>query len=817
MKKEKKGRRKSKPRSISKRAAPPVDDARQMLGMAVRLLQVGQLTRARPLFEQVLEREPDNADALQFFGLLCFQSGDAERARELIERAISNKPRVAPYHDNLGKVLEHQGELDKALSVYLKANELEPGVSDRQFNMGVVLQRMGRLEDAEREFKNAINHNPNDADYHFNLGYVLKAQGRQAEAVVAYRTALSLNPQSAKIQNNLGNALLLIGDVSGAVDALKQAVSRSPGNAQFRNNLGNALREIGELDEAAKSYRRAVEIDSSLYDAHQNLGNLLLSAGRLEEAARVFLRAWTLSPESRELRRGFAAAVRHVEITTHDPAVEAAVQSCITAEDLNPQDFSRLAAAQLRARHGLESGRIDSPEAMALALADDDYALRLLETIINVDPVLEAVLTNIRRWLLGIADGNYPQPLFRLACALAQQCFSNEYIFEEERSETRAVEGYEADLRAALSSKSSDNERLASLIVRVALYRPLHSLDSAGVMAEKSQTAAWPPWLSSLVERTLIDPREEADIEKQIPSLKLISDPTSVAVKDQYETHPYPRWFHLLQREAQSYGDYLRRKFPHFEPPPSLTGPARVLVAGCGTGLEAIAAASNRVCASVLAVDLSRTSLAYAKRMAGKLGVEKVDFLQADVLDLASANDVYDVVESSGVLHHLADPMAGWKVLNDCLLPGGVMKVGLYSEIARRAVVAARELAREMDLNADLEGIRRIRATILNCGDEDPLHELKSSEDLYTVSACRDLLFHVCEQCFTLDRIRNCVNELGLRFIGFEQPFSLMHARFRQVNPGDAKLDDLDAWARVEKRYPDTFAAMYVFWCQKPL
>jgi SAM-dependent methyltransferase len=203
--------------------------------------------------------------------------------------------------------------------------------------------------------------------------------------------------------------------------------------------------------------------------------------------------------------------------------------------------------------------------------------------------------------------------------------------------------------------------------------------------------------------------------------------------------------------------------------------------------------------------------------MADKLGVDKVDFLQADVLDLPSANDVYDVVESSGVLHHLANPLAGWKALNDCLLPGGVMKVGLYSESARRAVVTARELAREMDLNADLEGIRRIRATIMNSRDGDPLHELKSSEDLYTVSACRDLLFHVCEQRFTLDQIGGCLDQLGLRFIGFEQPFSFMHARFRQVNPGDAKLEDPEAWARVEKRYPDTFAAMYVFWCQKPL
>ncbi|HSS64888.1 MAG TPA: tetratricopeptide repeat protein, partial [Gammaproteobacteria bacterium] len=791
-------------------------DTPQILSAAVRLLQIGQLSRARPLFEQVLEREPHNADALQFFGLFCFQSGEVERAREFIQRAISENPRVAPYHDNLGKVLEHQGELDKALDAYTRALELEPGVADREFNMGVVLQRMGRLADAERHLNNAISQDPNDADYHYNLGYVLKAQGSYREAVAAYRSALALSPRSAKIKNNLGNALLLDGDAPAAVEMLREAVSRSPGNARFHNNLGNALRELGEIDDAVRSYRRALEIDSSLNDAHRNLGNALLLSGRLEEAARAFLRAWILSPESHEFRRGFAAAVRHVNLHTHEPATEAAIQSCMGAEDINAQDLARVAATQLRSRQGLEPGRIDSPEAAALALAHDDYGLRLLETVINVDPVLETVLTEVRRWLLGFVGGVFPPQLFRLACALAQQCFNNEFVFEEESAEARAVEAHQSTLRAALSTEAYDATRLSSLIVGIALYRPLYSLDCAEQLAEGSEMAVWPASLHALIVRALIEPREEAHIEHRIPSLKPISDPISVAVRDQYEDHPYPRWLHMPRREPQTYAAFLKRTFPEFDPPASLEDPVRVLVAGCGTGFEAIAAASNRVCAGVVAVDLSRSSLAYGIRSASKLGVEKVEFLQADVLDLPSAGTTYHVVESSGVLHHLAEPMAGWKALTDCLLPGGVMKIGLYSERARRAIVAARDLIGEWNLDPDLRGIRRIRARVLKASDADPLHELKSSEDLFTTSACRDLLFHVCEHRFSLDKIRSSLDELGLRFIGFELPFSFMHARFCRVNPGNTRLEDLSAWARVEERYPDTFASMYVFWCQKP-
>jgi hypothetical protein len=29
-------------------------------------------------------------------------------------------------------------------------------------------------------------------------------------------------------------------------------------------------------------------------------------------------------------------------------------------------------------------------------------------------------------------------------------------------------------------------------------------------------------------------------------------------------------------------------------------------------------------------------------------------------------------------------------------------------------------------------------------------------------------------------------------------------------------MTDLEAWDRFEARFPETFAAMYVFWCDKP-
>ena len=68
-----------------------------------------------------------------------------------------------------------------------------------------------------------------------------------------------------------------------------------------------------------------------------------------------------------------------------------------------------------------------------------------------------------------------------------------------------------------------------------------------------------------------------------------------------------------------------------------------------------------------------------------------MEYLQADILDLYLLGRKFDIIESVGVLHHMDKPIAGWKILTDLLNPGGLMKIGLYSELARHQIVKIRE------------------------------------------------------------------------------------------------------------------------------
>ena len=70
------------------------------------------------------------------------------------------------------------------------------------------------------------------------------------------------------------------------------------------------------------------------------------------------------------------------------------------------------------------------------------------------------------------------------------------------------------------------------------------------------------------------------------------------------------------------------------------------------------------------------------------------------------------------MLHHLADPKAGWRVLLSLLAPEATMRVGLYSEAARRSIVEARALIAGRGYQPTADGIRALRQTIIRERDE---------------------------------------------------------------------------------------------------
>ena len=190
-----------------------------------------------------------------------------------------------------------------------------------------------------------------------------------------------------------------------------------------------------------------------------------------------------------------------------------------------------------------------------------------------------------------------------------------------------------------------------------------------------------------------------------------------------------------------------------------------------------------------------------------------VDFAQADILQLQTLGRSFDRIEAVGVLHHLAEPEAGWRILLALLRQGGEMRVGLYSETARRSVVDARALIVQRGYHSTIDDIRKCRDEIFRGDGDGRWRRITSSEDFYSVSGCRDLLFNVMEHRFTIPQIGRLLTEHGISFLGFDAEPQVIEL-FQRLFPG-AALTDLRQWHALEMANPSAFRYMYVFSVRK--
>ena len=142
------------------------------------------------------------------------------------------------------------------------------------------------------------------------------------------------------------------------------------------------------------------------------------------------------------------------------------------------------------------------------------------------------------------------------------------------------------------------------------------------------------------------------------------------------------------------------------------------------------------------------------------------------------------------------------------------MKLGFYSNIARRDIVKVRDMIAKEGIGSSAQEIRAYRKHLLELKDTDGFGWATRRGDFFSTSACRDLLFHVQEHRMTLPVLSNFFKENDLNFLGFEID-SLVTRSYKSRFPTDLSATDLNNWHIYEEENPDTFFGMYQFWIQK--
>ena len=695
-----------------------------------------------------------------------------------------------------------RGDAAAAESLYVAILDAEPGHLDALLQFSDLLLEQARPDAALAALEALLGHLPDHPDALRNRGLALQALGRLPAARASFRCVLALAPDHAPTLHDLDLALMADGQPAAAALFAARALAVLPDTAGLHTCLGNALKQQGRFVEATRCYRRALALAPGDPAAHGNLGYARLAQGDAAAALTATRRALAIA-ETAALKTLFV--------------------KCLAGSAAIPADLRSLVARALAELWGRPSAlasvasylaRTDAAVQRGLALTGDvtssllrDIAgCRVLRTLMESCPIpdveLERLLTAARAALLDLALGEDPaepcgEELLGLASALARQCFLNDYVFAIGDDEARRVE--------RLRDLPPTPLRLAAL----AAYAPLHMLADADRYTE-------PAPIDALINQQLREPREERRLAASMPRLTPIRNQISRAVGRQYEENPYPPWVSTLAAEPPiAIGAYLRQVFPAEAGGPVEDRDLDVLIAGCGTGQQAVETAERFRCRSLLAVDLSLASLAYARRKTEERGLRGIDYAQADILELGSLGRDFDLIEANGVLHHLADPFAGWRVLLGLLRPGGLMHLGFYSAVARRHLEPLRAFIDARGYGGDAGGIRRFRRDLLATGDRTLIHSAAGSHDFFSTSACRDLLFHVQEHLMTLPAIGEFLAAEGLTLLGFDLGASVAQA-YRSRFPEDRTMTDLAAWHAFEAENPETFTGMYQFWVRSP-
>ena len=604
-----------------------------------------------------------------------------------------------------------------------------------------------------------------------------RAANKRREESTRRPTPPAFGPADVSIVELAAEASRLhgIGRINEAQEICRQVLAREPAHVQTLNLLGLMAQASGDHRGAVKMFAKAIASDEADAACHYNVGNSYQALGNRTKAAVHFTRALVLGMDEK--------------------AASFILQSPVIATYV----------ARIAGKWPLPVTNVELFGADSVAPLANDLFLRCAMEVTTLPSVqLELLLGYARAELLRLAggqgenDGEIDDDIVAFACALARQCFINEYVYAQAEAESgRAVVLRDRLLQDLASGAAIDPFTLAV----VAAYFPLHAMPTAETPLRRD----WPESVTGLLRMQLTEPLEEAGDRSAIAALAPVKDRVSLDVMRQYEENPYPRWT-INPLNAFAADQARGRIIPTAERQAGLD----ILIAGCGTGLHAVQTAQIYPNARLLAVDISLASLAYARRKTRELGLRNIEYAQADILELGTIDRTFDRIESVGVLHHLGEPTAGWRVLVSLLRPGGTMRIGLYSDLARRFVAEARARIAARGYRATAEDIRRCRQDIIR--EAERWEVMIGGKDFYSISGCRDLLFNVMEHRFTIPEIAAFLDHHDLSFLAFE-PFDdpTVIEEFHRQFSGTADEANLDQWHRFEADHPQTFLGMYLF------
>ena len=251
------------------------------------------------------------------------------------------------------------------------------------------------------------------------------------------------------------------------------------------------------------------------------------------------------------------------------------------------------------------------------------------------------------------------------------------------------------------------------------------------------------------------------------------SHPLTDAVTAQYEQWSYPPPYTDLESlplngPESNFKDFRALHLAYW-PAESYREDRDILVAGCGT-MAAACYAWLYPKARVMGIDLSAASLAHEQLLKEKYSLANLTLHRLPLEQAGSLGITFDFIACHGVLHHLADPVAGLSALREVLKIDGVAALMVYAKYGRLGVYMLQDFFRLLGLKQDAAGVADVKQTLSLVSPNHPVQQyLRMATDLNSNAGLVDTFLHTRDRAYSVRDCLDLVRGAGMVFQGWEE------------------------------------------------
>lgn len=666
----------------------------------------------------------------------------------------------------------------------------------------------GDLHKAKKMCERYLNNYPFDKHVLEFLAYINFTQKKFEKASDIYQQLLSQEADNINYLSNMALCNDKLNNHSEAHKIYEKIIAFNTVNISILYNYSKSLYDINKINQSKAIIDRILISDPDNEPALMLLGRISMEEFDWHMALGCFAKIINKSPGNYLASLNFSQIMlnSYNTILKKDyPLIEKTLNYIYLNKKIGLSHLTKISEKILLNKLLEEDTNIVDDN--NIKKLNNELTQNILRSDIVTNIEIEELFKKIRKYFLKKILNKEFKDLeinIPLLISISIQCKNNEYIWDYDSEEIKLLE--------IIEKKIENNTSLKEDYTKLYLYI-LCCYKSNLSNKIKLKIFALRHVFEDIFYKILIDNNEKEDANKNdIIKIGNIQNNMSKSIAKQYNDNPYPRWQTIPDIKQKELNKIINTSiFPNKILINERKDSLDVLIAGCGTGMVAVSAAKLYKNSNIYAFDLSLNSLAYAKRMADENKLENITFYQADILEIEKINKKFDVIECTGVLHHMSKPLDGLAALLSVLKSDGYLRISLYSTLARAFVTKIRKETNKKNDDLNSRELINLREKMkVKYKEFDFI-----SSDFYSLSGFRDLFYNIEEHSFSQKEIKSILDQFDLEFLGYYFRNPETKKKFIKVFNNDQQCLNLNNWDIFEQDNTLSFSETPSFWCRK--